>query len=433
MRMHDIIEKKRHGRELNSDEIEYFVRGYTIGDIPDYQAAALCMAICIRGMSDDECRCLTYSMMHSGDTVDLSSLPNTVDKHSTGGVADLTSLVVAPTAAVLGLSVAKMSGRALGHTGGTIDKLESIPGFKTSLEPDEFMRQVRNIGVAIIGQSANLTPADKKLYALRDVTATVDSIPLIASSIMSKKLAAGTETIVLDVKYGSGAFMKTPEDAQRLALTMVNIGRLMNKKIGALVTSMEYPLGHMIGNTLEVIEAVKILRGELQGNAREVSVHLAANLLSLSKGYDFDSALSAVNNAIDSGASYAKFLEWIAAQGGDIDYITNDRLPVGKYSRVITAQRGGCIVSANGEKIGMTSCALGAGRTTKTDVPDLTAGLILHTGLGNRVEAGDPIATFYTSDERKLDDAEAVFDGSLIISEDKSQYKHPPLIYKTIR
>ncbi|MBO5253158.1 MAG: thymidine phosphorylase [Clostridia bacterium] len=257
MRMYDVILKKRHGEILSDEEIKFFIEGYTKGEIPDYQASAFCMAVCFSGMNDEECASLTYHMMNSGDTVDLSAFPRTADKHSTGGVGDKTSLIVAPTVASLGCTVAKMSGRGLGHTGGTIDKLESIPGYRTGFTPEEFMAQVEKIGVAVVGQTGNLVPADKKLYALRDVTATVDSVPLIASSIMSKKLASGAESIVLDVKYGSGAFMKTTEEAEVLAEKMVMIGKIQGRKMCALITDMDKPLGKNIGNSLEVIEAVE--------------------------------------------------------------------------------------------------------------------------------------------------------------------------------
>ncbi len=432
MRMFDIISKKRHGEKLTDEEIKFFVDGYTRGDIEDYQASALCMAICCRGMDEEECSSLTYHMMNSGDTVDLSALPFTADKHSTGGVGDLTSLVVAPTLATLGVNIAKMSGRGLGHTGGTIDKLESIPGFCTSLTGEQFMKQVSEIGVAIIGQTADLAPADKKLYALRDVTATVESLPLIASSIMSKKLAAGAETIVLDVKYGSGAFMKTAEDAVELAEAMVKIGRDMGRNMGALVTSMEFPLGRKIGNTLEVIEAVEILRGELDGDAKTVCVNLAANILSLAKGVDIDEAFKAVNDALDSGKAYEKFLTWIAAQGGDISYITENRLPVGKFSKDVLSASDGYVCGMDTERVGLASCILGAGRVTKDDVPDLTAGLVLHIDLGEKIAVGQRIATLYSSDEGKLSSAEEMLLSSLKLS-DEPPAEIPALIYKIIR
>ena len=413
MRMYDILAKKRHGKTLDRDEIAFFIDGYTKGEIPDYQAAAFCMAVCCRGMTDEEAAYMTHYMMHSGDVVDLSALPNTVDKHSTGGVGDLTSLVVAPISACLGLSVAKMSGRGLGHTGGTIDKLESVPGYNASLSAEEFMEQVKKIGISVIGQTADLAPADKKLYALRDVTATVDAVPLIASSIMSKKLAAGAETIVLDVKYGSGAFMKSPEDAMRLAKLMVNIGKSLNRKMAALVTSMDYPLGRKIGNSLEIIEAAEILRGEYSGDALKVSLALVSNMISLSKNIPLEEAEKLAIAELESGRAYKKFLEWIAAQGGDISYITENRLPVGKYVREIRAEDDGYILSADTEKLGMVSCLLGAGRMKKTDVPDLSAGYVLHVDQGEKISRGDVLATFYTSDESKLTPAEEEFRGAM--------------------
>lgn len=435
MRMYDIIAKKRHGLTLDSEEIKFFVDGYTRGEIPDYQASALCMAICLSGMTDEESAALTYHMMHSGDTVDLSALPNTVDKHSTGGVGDLTSLVVAPTAASLGLTVAKMSGRGLGHTGGTIDKLESIPGFRTSLSSDEFYDQVKRIGVAVIGQTADLAPADKKLYALRDVTATIDAIPLIASSIMSKKLAAGSETIVLDVKYGSGAFMKAPEDAKKLARLMVDIGKSMGRKMAALVTSMEYPLGRKIGNSLEIIEAAEILRGEYSGDALTVSLALISNLLSLSKNIPIEEAERLAENELKSGKAYAKFLEWVTAQGGDASAITENRLAVAKHVREVRAETDGYVLGADTERIGLASCLLGAGRVTKEDNPDLSAGLVLHVDQCQKITRGDVIATLYSSDEKKLAPAEEELRSAIKLSStlEEAEHSKPKLIYDVIK
>lgn len=402
MRMYDIIVKKKRGEVLTDGEIKFFVDGYTAGEIPDYQAAAFCMAVCFNGMTDEEAAQFTYHMMHSGDVIDLSSLTNTADKHSTGGVGDKTSLIVAPTAASLGLSVAKMSGRGLGHTGGTIDKLESIPGFRTSLTNGEFMDQVRRIGVAIVSQTGNLAPADKKLYSLRDVTATVDSLPLIASSIMSKKLASGAESIVLDVKYGSGAFMKTPEDAAHLAEVMVNIGKSNNRRVCALITDMDKPLGQNIGNSLEVIEAVDVLRGDKRGELYEISAALTANMLALSTGIGVEEADIKVRDAIDSGKAYEKFLEWIAAQGGDVSYITENKLSLGEKTCVITAEQDGFISHIDAEGIGQTACILGAGRLTKDDSPDLSAGIVLEKNVGDMVRKGDVIARMYTSSDEKL-------------------------------
>lgn len=419
MRMYDIIVKKKRGEALSDDEIKFFVDGYTAGEIPDYQAAALCMAICFNGMNYEESARLTYHMMRSGDVVDLSSLSNTADKHSTGGVGDKTSLIVAPTAASLGLSVAKMAGRGLGYTGGTIDKLESIPGFRTTLTNAEFMTQVKQIGVAIVSQTCNLAPADKKLYGLRDVTATVDSIPLIASSIMSKKLASGAESIVLDVKFGSGAFMKTLEDAARLAEVMVNIGKSNGRRICALITDMDKPLGHNIGNSLEVIEAVEVLRGEKCGELYEISVALTSNLLALSTKIGIEEANIKVRSAIDSGKAYEKFLEWIGIQGGDISYITENKLPIGKKTCTVTAETSGYISHMDAERIGQAACILGAGRLTKEDSPDLSAGIVMEKNVGDQIKKGDVIARLYTSSEEKLNPAREIIISSIKYSAEK--------------
>lgn len=430
MRMYDLIEKKKMSRPLSDEEIKFFVEGYTRGDIPDYQASALCMAICFCGMTNEESASLTYHMMRSGDTLDLSSLPRTVDKHSTGGVGDKTSLIVAPTVASLGCTVAKMSGRGLGHTGGTIDKLESIPGFRTSLSIDEFFTQVKKVGVAIIGQTGNLAPADKKLYALRDVTATVDSIPLIASSIMSKKLAAGAESIVLDVKCGSGAFMKTVSDARTLARTMVNIGRHHGRKIRALITNMDKPLGHNVGNSLEVIEAVRILREHEKGELYDICVALASNMVSLAHGVDTLKAKEMVKDSLESGAAYTKFLEWTAAQGGDISAIENDDLLVGKHALTVKAPVTGYISKINAEEIGRAACILGAGRVTKNDIPDLSAGIVISAETGDYLEKGDTICTLYSSTDAKLSEAE-----EKILSVTEFSNKKPetlPLIFDLI-
>ncbi|MBQ8185547.1 MAG: thymidine phosphorylase [Clostridia bacterium] len=429
MRMFDVIEKKKRGFALSEEEIAFFVEGYTAGEIPDYQVSALCMAICFNGMSPDECASLTRHMMHSGDVIDLSHFPYTADKHSTGGVGDKTSLIITPTAAVLGLSVAKMSGRGLGHTGGTIDKLESIPGFQTTLSPERFMRQVNEIGAALIGQSGNLAPADKKLYALRDVTATVDSIPLIASSIMSKKLAAGAHTIVLDVKYGSGAFMKTPDDAVTLAETMVKIGKANGRNTAALITSMETPLGEYVGNSVEVMEAYHVLCGRVHGDLYDVSSALCANMVSLAKEIPYDDALRQVKDAIDSGAARQKMLDWISAQGGDTAYLTEERFAVGKHRREITAEHDGWL-STDSEGIGRAACLLGAGRLTKDDTPDLSAGIRLCAKRGDRIRQGDILGVLYTSDESKLESGAREFIASMHITDEKPA--DMPLIYRTV-
>ena len=339
MRMYDIIHKKRCGLALDEAEIRFFVEGYTRGDIPDYQASALCMAICCRGMTSEETAVLTDAIMRSGDVVDLSMFGDlSVDKHSTGGVGDKTSLIVAPVVASLGGKMAKMSGRGLGHTGGTVDKLESIAGYRTAMTREEFTETVKNVGVCVVGQSGDLAPADKKLYALRDVTATVDCVPLIASSIMGKKLAAGAKSIVLDVKAGSGAFMKTVDDARKLADEMIRVGTMCGKNVRALVTNMDIPLGHNVGNSLEVVEAVRVLRGEQKGDLYEICVALASNLVSMFKNISVEEAQLMVAKSIESGAAFAKMKEWIAAQGGDVSMIEDtSKLPRAPYSREIAS------------------------------------------------------------------------------------------------
>lgn len=431
MRMYDIILKKRRGEELTDEEIRFFVDGYTKGEIPDYQASAFCMAVCFRGMSESETFSLTKHMMYSGDTVDLSALTHTVDKHSTGGVGDKTSLIVAPTAASLGLSVAKMSGRGLGHTGGTIDKLESIPGYRTSLTEEEFLNQVKKIGVAVIGQTGNLAPADKKLYALRDVTATVDSLPLIVSSIMSKKLAAGAENIVLDVKYGSGAFMKTPDDAKALASEMVKVGASFGRKVSALITDMDKPLGNCVGNSLEVIEAVKVLRGEEKGELYELCVNIAAEMYSLAMGSTHEEALALAENSISSGKAYEKMLEWVSCQGGDVRYIEENTLPIGEFARVVRASESGFISHIDAEKVGMSASLLGAGRINKTDKIDFGAGVMLQKNTGDKVRTGDEIAVMYSGNKDTLDAAEKMFVSAIEYSDTKPN--DMPLIYGILK
>jgi len=433
MRMIELIEKKKAGAALTAEEIAFFVDRYTKGEIPDYQASAFCMAVCLRGMNAEECAALTEAMANSGDLVDLSSLPHPADKHSTGGVGDLTSIITAPLAASMGLSVAKMSGRGLGHTGGTVDKLESIPGYRVSLTEEELIAQVKRVGVAVVGTTANLAPADKKLYALRDVTGTVDSVPLIASSVMSKKLAAGSESIVLDVKYGSGAFMKTADDARLLARTMTDIGHAHGRRMAAFVTSMEFPLAPQIGNTLEVEEAVKILRG---GDApgwgiRTVAVRLAAEMVTLSLGTPPDEALREAEEHLRDGRAYAKFLEWIAAQGGDVSYIEEDRFARAPAMRQIPAWTDGYFTAANTEKIGLASCLCGAGRMVKEDVPDLGAGLILRVAPNEGVRRGQPLATLYAADEQKLDAGEEMLRDALFFSD--APAAEIPLIADVIR
>lgn len=433
MRMYDIIHKKRNGGELSEKEIKFFVNGYTDGSIPDYQASALCMAIYFRGMSADETAALTLAMADSGDRIDLSGIDGfTVDKHSTGGVGDKTSLIVAPIVAANGGKVAKMSGRGLGHTGGTVDKLESIPGFRTSLTPEEFIKQVNDIGLCIVGQTGELAPADKKLYALRDVTATVESIPLIASSIMSKKLAAGSQGIVLDVKTGSGAFMKTVEDSERLAEEMVSIGKAAGRKVTALITDMDIPLGASVGNSLEVIEAIKTLKGEGEKNLTEVCLSLAAQMLCMVTGRDDMVCRKMAKKSIEDGSALNKLREMITAQGGNADVIDDiGAFKQPKISVDIISEREGYISRTDAERVGIASVILGAGREKKGDPIDPSAGIILKKKTGDSVSKGDVLATFYTGDETRIDVAKREFLDALIFGNEKPSKQK--LIYKIIK
>jgi len=433
MRMYDIIHKKRNGGELSEKEIKFFVNGYTDGSIPDYQASALCMAIYFRGMSADETAALTLAMADSGDRIDLSGIDGfTVDKHSTGGVGDKTSLIVAPIVAANGGKVAKMSGRGLGHTGGTVDKLDSIPGFRTSLTPDEFIKQVNDIGLCIVGQTGELAPADKKLYALRDVTATVESIPLIASSIMSKKLAAGSQGIVLDVKTGSGAFMKTVEDSERLAEEMVSIGKSAGRKVTALITDMDIPLGASVGNSLEVIEAIKTLKGEGEKNLTEVCLSLAAQMLCMVTGRDDMVCRKMAKKSIEDGSALNKLREMITAQGGNADVIDNSgAFKQPKFYVDIISERDGYISRTDAERVGIASVILGAGREKKGDPIDPSAGIILKKKTGDSVSKGDVLATFYTDDETRIDVAKREFIDALIFGNEKPSKQK--LIYKIIK
>ena len=423
MRMYDIIYKKRMGYALSEQEIRFFIDGYTNGAIPDYQASALCMAICIKGMNDEETAYLTDAMMRSGDLVDLSEFGDrAVDKHSTGGVGDKTTLIVAPIVAALGCKVAKMSGRGLGHTGGTVDKLESIAGYRTSLPPDIFMDNVRKHGICVIGQSGNMAPADKKIYALRDVTACIDSIPLIASSIMSKKLAAGARSIVLDVKAGSGAFMKTPEQAKVLADAMVRVGEACGRRVRALVTNMDIPLGYNIGNSLEVEEAVRVIRGEQKDDLYEICIALASAMVSLARDISEDEARVLVERTIFDGSAFEKMKEWIAAQGGDVSMIENTSLlPQAPYRYEVIATSAGYINSMDTEAVGIAASLLGAGRKKKDDVIDLSAGIVLKSKTGDRVKTGDVLAVLYASDEYLFAAAEDKFLSALDISQEKAE------------
>lgn len=425
MRMYDIIKKKRDGGKLSEEEIRWFIEGYTRGDIPDYQASALLMAIYFKGMDFDETAALTLAVRDSGDRLDLSDVNGIrVDKHSTGGVGDKTSLIVAPVVATLGVKVAKMSGRGLGHTGGTIDKLESIPGFKTDLSKEKFLKTVNRIGIAIVGQSAELAPADKLLYALRDVTATVDSKPLIVSSIMGKKLAADDDCIVLDVKTGSGSFMKTVEESKSLASIMVEIGKKAGKKMLALITDMDVPLGNNIGNALEVKEAIETLKGRGPADLTEVSVALAANMLYLAGKGSYDFCEAEVKRVIADGSALDTFAKMVEAQGGDNSYIYDpDKFENAKYSLGVTAPSDGYIHSVDTEGYGIAALLLGAGRNTKEDKIDFSAGIVLNKKTGSFVHKGEVIATLYTNNEKCLGISCDKFLSSTLISAEKPAYR----------
>lgn len=403
MRMFDIIAKKRDGKVLTSEEIEFFVNGYVNGDIPDYQISALLMAIYLNGMNVDETTTLTMLMARSGEVIDLSSIPGIkVDKHSTGGVGDKTTFIISPIVASCGVPVAKMSGRGLGHTGGTIDKMESIPGMKTNIDREEFFDIVRNVGACVIGQSGNIVPADKKLYALRDVTATIESIPLIASSIMSKKLAAGSDAILLDVKTGSGAFMKTTDEAIELAKAMVVIGEKVGRKTIALITDMDRPLGKSIGNALEMKEVCDTLKGKGPKDLTELCLTLATNMLYLAGKGSLDDCYDLAKDALESGKAFEKLKEMVKAQGGDVSVIEdNSKFESSKVAKGLAAAQEGYIYSMDTEKCGVASMILGAGREKKEDTIDYSAGVIIHKKIGDYVKRGDLIASLYSSSEEK--------------------------------
>ena len=429
MRIYDIIEKKRDGQKLTKEEIDFFVQEYTKNNIEDYQASALLMAIFINGMDEEETVNLTESMAKSGDTLDLSAINGiTADKHSTGGVGDKTSLVVAPICASLGIKMAKMSGRGLGHTGGTIDKLESIHGFNVTLDTDDFFKQVNDIGISIIGQTGNLAPADKKIYALRDVTATVGNISLIASSIMSKKIAAGAQNIVLDVKCGSGAFMKDEKSATKLAEMMVKIGKKCGRNIAAVITNMDIPLGSNVGNSLEIKEVIDILNNKGDEQLRELCLVLSATILSVSYDWTYEESYEKAKQSIINGSAYKKFIEFIEAQGGSSDFTT---LPTSKKSLEIKAQEDGYIQSFDSRIVGESAVLLGAGREKKTDIIDYGAGIVLYKKTCDKVVIGDTIAILYAENDEKLKMGEKLFKTSYLIGKEKPETK--PLVYKTIR
>ena len=407
MRMYDIILKKRSNLPLTDEEIRFVISGYVNGDIPDYQVSALLMTIVFNGMNARELGTLTMAMAQSGNMVDLSNIDGiSVDKHSTGGVGDKTTLIIGPLVAACGGKVAKMSGRGLGHTGGTIDKMESIPNLKVSLDQEAFINQVNTIGLAVIGQSEGLAPADKKLYALRDVTGTVDSIPLIASSVMSKKLASGAQAILLDVKVGSGAFMKTLDDARALAKAMVDIGKENGRSVKAVLTDMDRPLGHAIGNALEIREVIDTLKGHGPQDLTHECLIMAAHMLVLSHICDYETALSRVQEALDSGAALDRLRMMIDAQGGDSRVLDDESiLAIGKFTYDVTAPQDGYITHMNTEQCGIASVMLGAGRTVKDGPIDYSAGIIMHKKTGDTVRVGESIATLYASDESLLANA----------------------------
>ncbi|MGM9624334.1 MAG: thymidine phosphorylase [Eubacteriales bacterium] len=442
MRMTDIIAHKRDGNILSEEEIRYAVYGYTDGTVPDYQMSALLMAICLRGMNAQETSALTACMVTAGTdadeetsaaagTADLSRLGRlSADKHSTGGVGDKTTFIVAPLAACLGCITAKMSGRGLGHTGGTIDKLESIPGYRTDMSRADFLAQAEKIGVAVIGANESLAPADRKIYALRDVTATVESIPLIASSIMSKKLAAGAENIVLDVTVGSGAFMKTADEARELARTMVDIGRRCGRNVTAVLTDMDQPLGRNIGNAIELWEAIRFLQGEDAGldDLREVSLTLAAHMAAAVHGISAEEAYRRAYEAWKSGRAYETFLAWMTAQGGDRAWIEQPEVrEKARYTRIVTAERDGYLAAADAAEIGISAMMLGAGRQKKEDVIDHTAGIRLEKKVGDMVHAGDTLAHLYASDRALLEPAAERFCGAVSFA-DTPPVKRPYII-----
>lgn len=417
MRMYDIILKKRANLPLSDKEIRFVIDGYVKGEIPDYQVSALLMTIVFNGMNARELGTLTLAMAQSGNMVDLSNIDGiTVDKHSTGGVGDKTTLIIAPLVAACGGKVAKMSGRGLGHTGGTIDKMESIPNLKVSLEQDAFIDQVNKIGLAVIGQSEGLAPADKKLYALRDVTGTVDSIPLIASSVMSKKLASGAQAILLDVKVGSGAFMKNIEDARELAKAMVDIGKENGRSVKAILTDMDRPLGHAIGNALEIREVINTLKGHGPEDLTHECIIMAAHMLVLSHICDYETALSRVQEALDSGAALERLRMMIDAQDGDSRVIDDESiLAIGQFTYDVIAPQDGYIIHMNTEQCGIASVMLGAGRTVKDGPIDYSAGIVMHKKTGDAVSMGERIATLYASDESLFTNAAQTYLAAITI------------------
>ncbi|CUH92625.1 pyrimidine-nucleoside phosphorylase [Herbinix luporum] len=433
MQMYDLINKKKNKEVLTKEEIEFIVNGYTKGSIPDYQMSAFLMAVCLNKMNHEETAHFTMAMANSGDILDLSKVHGVkVDKHSTGGVGDKTSLVLSPMVAALGIPVAKMSGRGLGHTGGTVDKLESFPGFSTEISSEQFIENINKIKLAIVGQTANLAPADKKIYALRDVTATVDNISLIASSIMSKKIASGSDVIVLDVKTGSGAFMKKYEDALALAKEMVEIGTRAGKTTYALITDMNQPLGRAIGNAIEVKEAIETLSGNGPKDLLEVSLTLASYMvLGAGKAKTFEEAKKILQGTIESKSALDKMAEFIRAQGGDSEFVYNpELLKTASICYDVKAPCDGYVKEILTDEIGMASLVLGGGRVTKDSKIDLSVGIIIHKKLGDKVTKNEPLATLYANDDDKRKEAKKRIIGAYVIS--KEEVERPPYIYSIV-
>lgn len=434
MRMYDLIMKKRKGEELTTEEINFFVDGFTKGSIPDYQASAMLMAIFFNKMNKRETADLTNAMVESGDKIDLSNIKGIkVDKHSTGGVGDKTSICLTPLVASLGIPVAKMSGRGLGHTGGTIDKLETFEGFSVELTEEEFMDNVNKINIAIMGQSGNLVPADKKLYALRDVTATVDNMSLIASSIMSKKLASGADAIVLDVKVGDGAFMKTPETARELAQEMVDIGKHLGRETIGVISDMDQPLGYAIGNSLEVMEAIELLKGNGPKDLLELTLTIGSNmLLCAKKAESIEEARKMLIENIENGKGLEKLKDFVKAQGGDITPIDDfSKFPKAKYIEEVIAPVDGYITKINAEAFGLIAMELGAGRATKESEIDLAVGLVLNKKRGEKVNKGDVLAYIHSNSEEKIEKARKSILENIVIEE--SYDLNIPLIYDIVR
>ncbi|PTF57410.1 pyrimidine-nucleoside phosphorylase [Staphylococcus chromogenes] len=431
MRMVDMISKKRDGHALSSEEIKFIIDGYTKGEIPDYQMSSLAMAIYFQDMTDEERAALTMAMVESGDQIDLSNIEGIkVDKHSTGGVGDTTTLVLAPLVAALGIPVAKMSGRGLGHTGGTIDKLESVEGFHVEISEDEFIQLVNEAKIAVIGQTGNLTPADKKIYALRDVTGTVNSIPLIASSIMSKKIAAGADAIVLDVKTGKGAFMQTVDDAEALAHAMVKIGNQVGRQTMAIISDMNQPLGRAIGNALELKEAIDTLKGEGPEDLTELVLTLGAQMVVLAqKAETLEDARAQLQSVIDNGAAVEKFKTFLSNQGGDASVVDDpSKLPTSKYTFELPAKQSGVVSEMVANEIGIASMMLGAGRQTKEDDIDLAVGLVLHKKIGDKVSEGESLLTIYSNQEDVAAVKQKLYENITI----SDSAEAPQLIYKMI-